>query len=396
MTLGNSMLIPILPAIEKHLNVSGLQSSMLITVYSVMAILFIPVAGYLSDRAGRKAVILPCLALAGAGGALCGFASGFHSNAYGWILAGRILQGLGAAGAMPIVIPLVGDLYREKEQVSAGLGIVETANTFGKVLSPIVGSALALWAWSVPFWSIPVFCAISILLVAFLVRKPKREQEKPLPFKTFIRSTFRLYLSKVRWITALFAIGGIGMFVLFGTLFYLSETLENEHHLKGILKGCVLAIPLTFLCLTSFIVGKCIGERKKLMKWLITFGFFLAAAAIAGCLAFPSVVGRMACLSAAGIGIGAALPCSDALITEGIEKEQRGTIGSLYSSMRFLGVAAGPPAASLLMRGSTSALFWTLAIASAASCLAALLAIRPGRKPEPESSPRLQRVQDLW
>lgn len=396
MTLGNSMLIPVLPAIETHLNISDLQSSMLITVYSIMAILFIPLAGYLSDRLGRKAVILPCLALAGAGGALCGIASGFQANAYGWILAGRILQGLGAAGAMPIVIPLVGDLYEDKEKVSAGLGIVETANTFGKVLSPILGAALALWAWSIPFWSIPVFCAVSILLVALLVRKPKRSQEPPVPFKMFIRTTIRPYLSKARWLTALFAIGGIGMFVLFGTLFYLSETLEAEHHLKGIVKGCVLAIPLTFLCLTSYLVGKRIGERKKRMKWLITVGFLLAAGAIAGCLTFPSVIGRMACLSAAGIGIGAALPCADALITEGIEKEQRGTIASLYSSMRFLGVAAGPPAASLLMRGSISALFWTFAAASAAACLAALLAIRPGRKPEPEPALKLQRVQNLW
>ena len=40
-----------------------------------------------------------------------------------------------------------------------------------------------------------------------------------------------------------------------------------------------------------------------------------------------------------GIGIGMALPCLDALITQGIEKEQRGTVTSFYSSMRFIGVA---------------------------------------------------------
>ena len=87
------------------------------------------------------------------------------SHAYGIILAGRVLQGIGAAGAMPIVLPLVGDLFRSEEQVSAGLGLIETSNTFGKVLSPILGSALALLAWQAPFWSVPVLCALSIALV---------------------------------------------------------------------------------------------------------------------------------------------------------------------------------------------------------------------------------------
>ena len=44
-----------------------------------------------------------------------------------------------------------------------------------------------------------------------------------------------------------------------------------------------------------------------------------------------------------GIGIGVGLPCLDAFITSGIEKEERGTVSSIYSSMRFIGVAAGPP-----------------------------------------------------
>ena len=48
------------------------------------------------------------------------------------------------------------------------------------------------------------------------------------------------------------------------------------------------------------------------------------------------------CLSIGGVGIGIVLPALDALITEGIEKEQCGTITSFYSSMRFIGVALGP------------------------------------------------------
>lgn len=49
------------------------------------------------------------------------------------ILAGRVLQGIGSAGAAPIVMPFIGDLFKgDDEKVSAGLGDIETANTSGR------------------------------------------------------------------------------------------------------------------------------------------------------------------------------------------------------------------------------------------------------------------------
>src|SRR5699024_10473849 len=68
MTLGNSMLIPILPMLESKVDISKLQTSYIITVYSIVAIICIPVAGYLSDRFGRKKIIIPALILTGIGG----------------------------------------------------------------------------------------------------------------------------------------------------------------------------------------------------------------------------------------------------------------------------------------------------------------------------------------
>ena len=135
------MLIPILPTIEKKLHISSFQVSMIITIYSIVAILLIPIAGYLSDRWGRKMVMVPSLLIAAIGGAITGWVSWKVDNPYNWILIGRAIQGIGA-GAMPVVIPCVGDLYKDEKQVSTGLGIIETSNTFGKVLSPILGSAL--------------------------------------------------------------------------------------------------------------------------------------------------------------------------------------------------------------------------------------------------------------
>ncbi|MEG9463693.1 MAG: MFS transporter, partial [Bacillus amyloliquefaciens] len=156
MTLGNSMLIPVLPMIEKKLSISSFQVSLIITVYSIVAIICIPIAGYLSDKFGRKKVLLPCLLIAGAGGALAAIASTAFKHPYPIILAGRVLQGIGSAGAAPVVMPFIGDLFKgDDERITAGLGDIETSNTAGKVISPILGSLLAAWFWFMPFWFIP-------------------------------------------------------------------------------------------------------------------------------------------------------------------------------------------------------------------------------------------------
>src|SRR5699024_4498238 len=101
MTLGNSMLIPVLPLMEKELDISKVQSSYIITVYSVVAIFLIPVAGFLSDRFGRKIVIIPALFITAIGGSIAAFAAWKLDNAFYFILAGRVLQGIGASVAMP-------------------------------------------------------------------------------------------------------------------------------------------------------------------------------------------------------------------------------------------------------------------------------------------------------
>src|SRR5690625_4540639 len=75
MTLVNSMLNPILLLTEKKLDISKLQSSYIITFYSLVAILFTPIAGYLSDRYGRKKIIVPALIITGIGGLIAGLPS---------------------------------------------------------------------------------------------------------------------------------------------------------------------------------------------------------------------------------------------------------------------------------------------------------------------------------
>ncbi|MCO0598922.1 MFS transporter [Peribacillus butanolivorans] len=351
MTLGNSMLIPVLPVFEEKVNITSFQSSMIITSYSIASIFLIPVAGYLSDRIGRKKVILPSLILALIGGLIAGFVSWKMDNPYTWIILGRVLQGIGAAGATPIVLPLVGDLYKaDDEKTSSCLGIIETSNTFGKVLSPILGSLFASLIWFLPFFSISFFSLISIVLVFFFIKVPKNNHA-PIKFKEFLNKTKETFEEGGKWLSVVFLLGVFVMLVLFAVLFFLSESLEKLHDLKGIKKGFVLAIPLFFLCISSYVAGRKIKGSIPLMRKIILISLIL----MSGSIVFvgytkEKIVLLLIITSVLGIAIGAMLPTLDALITENIEKTQRGTISSFYSSARFIGVAAGPPLMSVLMK----------------------------------------------
>ncbi|MFD4927716.1 MFS transporter [Peribacillus butanolivorans] len=351
MTLGNSMLIPVLPVFEEKVNITSFQASMIITSYSIASIFLIPVAGYLSDRIGRKKVILPSLILALIGGLIAGFVSWKMNNPYIWIILGRVLQGIGAAGATPIVLPLVGDLYKaDDEKTSSCLGIIETSNTFGKVLSPILGSLFASLIWFLPFFSISFFSLISIVLVFFFIKVPKNNHA-PIKFKEFLNKTKVTFEEGGKWLSVVFLLGVFVMLVLFAVLFFLSESLEKLHDLKGIKKGFVLAIPLFFLCISSYVAGRKIKGSIPLMRKIILISLIL----MSGSIVFvgytkEKIVLLLIITSVLGIAIGAMLPTLDALITENIEKTQRGTISSFYSSARFIGVAAGPPLMSVLMK----------------------------------------------
>ncbi|MCM3491016.1 MFS transporter [Alkalihalophilus marmarensis] len=382
MTLGNSMLIPVLPIIERELSISSFQASLLITVYSVVAIICIPIAGYISDQIGRKRVIIPSLIIAALGGLLAGFAAWQMESSYWVIMFGRLLQGVGAAGASPIVLPLVGDLFTDEQEVSNGLGVIETSNTFGKVLSPIVGAFLASLLWYLPFLAFPVFCVISIVLIIFLVKSPPKQKD-PLAGKEFFLSLKVIFKREGAWLYAVFLIGAICMFILFGVLFYLSTMLEEQYQIEGVKKGIILAIPLAALCIASLSAGKIIGQEKWLMKRMTLTGVSLLTISMLALSFSDDIYFLLTALLSSGIGIGIALPSLDALVTEGIQMEQRGSVTSLYSSMRFVGVAAGPPVFAILMNTTHSLLFLIQAGVGTAAIIIAICFIRPDKGSEP-------------
>lgn len=372
------MLIPILPKMKSELDISQFQVSLVISVFSIAAAISIPVLGYFSDRFSRKAVIIPSLILYGIGGLLAGASAAWFGSSYTWILAGRVMQGIGAAGTAPIAMALTGDLFKGGEQ-SKVLGLVEASNGFGKVISPIIGSLLALIFWYAAFFAFPIFCFLSVLLTIFFIKEKKTKKEPP-PVGKYVKGLVSVFKTEGRWLFAAYLTGAVCLFTLFGILFYISDILEKDYQIDGILKGAILAIPLLFMTTTSYITGSKIGKRMKLMKALIIIGLLLMTGSFASLIFTKKLIPFFSVLVISSIGTGLVLPCINSFITGSVPADRRGFVTSLYGSVRFLGVAIGPPIFSKLMDWSRSGMFLTTAGLTLICALLCMVLIHVAKK----------------
>ncbi|QJD81867.1 MFS transporter [Cohnella herbarum] len=378
LVLGNSMLVPILPKLKTELGVSQFQSSLVISLFSFAAALIIPIAGYLSDRFSRKAVMIPSLILYGGAGILAGFGAVWDS--YGVLIGARALQGIGAAGTAPIAMALVGDLYKNGQE-SQALGLIEASNGTGKVVSPILGALLALIVWYAAFFAFPAFCLLSLLAVIFLLKEPKRT-EPPQPLKQYMESIKRIFAANGRWLISSFFGGSLALFILFGVLFFLSNILEEPpYSIDGVRKGFILAIPLFGMVLTAYITGTVIRKNGVLMRWLMNIGLALMVVSLALAIWLnTNLYVFIGLLTISSIGTGLLLPCLNTMITGAVEKAERGMITSLYSSLRFFGVALGPPLFGWLMGISHQLVFITVSALSLIALGLVFFLVKPGKQ----------------
>ncbi len=385
MTLGNSMLIPILPQMRSALDLSQFKVSLTITVFSVVGAIFIPIFGYLSDRFTRKAIIIPALIFYSVGGLLAGIATLLLSKkAYAWILVGRVFQGIGAAGTTPMSMALAGDLFKGG-RASKVLGLVEASNGMGKVLSPLIGSLLAALIWYAPFFAYPFFGLMAIVLTWIFV-KEKDKKKAVLPFGQYIKGLLTVFKHEGRWLFSAYLAGAVCFFALFGVLFYLSDVLEKQYDIDGILKGAILAIPLLVMCTTAYITGLVIKKDLTLMKKLIIIGLMLSTASFASLIFFTNLYAFIGILLFSSLGTGLVLPCLNSLITGAVSKSRRGFVTSIYGSVRFLGVAIGPPVFGWMMDWSRTGMFLVTAAFTLVTGMLIMLTVRVKNKEPAEEA----------
>jgi MFS transporter, ACDE family, multidrug resistance protein len=388
MVLGNSMLIPVLPTMKAKLQLTGLQTSLLITAFSIAAGVVIPLAGYLSDRFGRKIVVILSLILYGAGGLLAGLAALWWDKPYGIIMIGRVLQGIGAAGTAPIAMAMVGDLFNGAAE-SRALGLMETSNGLGKVLSPVLGALLAMISWYMVFLAFPIICGAVLLLFWFCTRENK-QQKQPMQVSQYLQSIGQVFRQHGRWLVPAFFIGSICLFTLFGVLFYLSDLLEETYKIDGVLKGGFLAIPLLVMSIVAYVTGLIIKKKLRVMRLFVISGMFLLAASYVIASFVQGVYLLIGVLVIGSAGTGMILPCLNSMIVGAVKKAERGMITSLYSGVRFIGVAVGPPVFTWLLGISRSVMFYSIAGLTALFAVVALFFLKPQQDSREASGQRAQ------
>jgi ACDE family multidrug resistance protein len=343
MVLGNSMLIPVFPKFEQVLNINQVKVGLLVTAFSLPAGLLIPFSGILSDRIGRKIVIAPALVLYGLGGLVAGIASITLKKPFTVILAGRVLQGLGAGGTYQLAMALTADLINE-EKLTRYLGFLEASNGLGKVVSPVLGSLVAMIAWYAPFFVYGILAFPIAALVWFGLHEPNPGGEGE-SWKQYFSTLGQIVKKKGVSLFVAFLIGFLALSILFGFLSYLSDILEQRFHLQGVMKGLALAVPVGAMAATSYGTGVFLEKRQQLLKGALIVGMAIAALSLA---VVPLCVSKKmvfpAAVIAAGIGIGMVLPPLNTFITGATSQDERGVVTAVYGTVRFFGVAVGPPA----------------------------------------------------
>lgn len=143
--LGTSSISPAFPEVQEAFGVSRGQVALLITLFTLPGVLLTPVVGALSDRFGRRKILIPSLLLFGLAGGARALARNFDL-----LLALRVLQAAGAVSLGALNITLVGDLYAGRT-LTAAMGYNAGVLSVGAASYPAVGGAMAMFGWYYPF-----------------------------------------------------------------------------------------------------------------------------------------------------------------------------------------------------------------------------------------------------
>ena len=269
---------------------------------------------------------------------------------------------------------LTGDTFQSSERTKA-LGLLEAANGLGKVQSPILGSLIALLSWYAPFFAYGLLAFPIAIGVWLLVPEKKQNLSKDslAQYWCKVKEVFR---EQATHLIACYLVGMVALFLLFGVLSYVSDVLESTYHLFGLVKGFVLAVPVFSMALTSYLSGLYLAQKRSLWKPIIVGAMF----AVAACLALQPFFTKLVPYDRTVL-LGywnRHRPSSiNSLITGATSAGPPGIITCLYGTVRFFGVAIGPPTFGLALELGKWFLFLSSAALAVITALVALFAITP-------------------
>ena len=265
--MGVSSIAPAFPDIARALELSSRQVGLLLTVFTVPGIFLAPVLGFLSDRFGRKRIVVPALLLFGAAGVTCGFTQSFPL-----LLVLRFFQGVGAASLTSLSVTLLGDMY-EGDAREAAVGYNASALSIGTASYPLVGGALAAIGWQYPFLLSAVAFPIALLVATKL--------ETPRPHSSgTVLSRIRAVIENA-WRTGIGTLSVVAILVfivLYGAyLAYMPFLLADRFGLPSPLIGAIMSTASIATALTASRHGVIAQRLSGRAILTIAFGVYVAA-----------------------------------------------------------------------------------------------------------------------
>ncbi|MBA3356881.1 MAG: MFS transporter [Pyrinomonadaceae bacterium] len=350
--LGFGIVIPVLPfyAEGTQFNATPRTVGLLFASYSVMQLLFSPVLGRLSDKYGRRPVLLISIIGTGIGFLILGFATTL------WMLfVGRILDGI-SGGNISTAQAYIADITT-KEDRAKGMGLLGAAFGLGFIFGPAIGGILSRWGIHVPFLFAAGLCFANAILLFFTLPEtvtpdhPARvSAARGRGFTQLINSLKQPRLGFILTIYFLFIVAFSIMTTSF-SLYTMFRFGYGAHH-----NGYLFAyVGLIAVIIQGVLIGRLVKRFGEL--WLVIVGaLFFAVSLFAVPFVGPNAGGLLALLIGGGIfslGNSLSTPALNSLASKSVGAADQGSVLGVTQSVASLARAVGPSIAALLIHSNS-------------------------------------------
>lgn len=188
--LGFGLIFPLLPYYAETFGASAFIIGLIVAAYAAASLVGAPLMGRLSDRYGRRPILLLSVAGTMFGYVLFGFAhpigtllanlfssTAVNSFTIGVLFMGRIIDGF-TGGNITVAQAYISDVTDEKNR-SRGLGVIGSAFGLGFIIGPAVGGLLSRWGYSVPAFVAAGVALLNLVSIYFFLPEslPKEKRD---------------------------------------------------------------------------------------------------------------------------------------------------------------------------------------------------------------------------